>query len=96
MTGRTELIEASPVPRAFCTELARIERIGPCSMLVFAMEQAALYGSADAKERIIEARVIVPTETLPAIAAMIARACERGEVQQSLLAMFEPQEGKMH
>jgi len=87
------LIETVAIPRTFCTELARIETIGPCSMLVFAMEQSTFYGTE--KERTIEARIIIPTDALPAIAAMIAKAAGgRDDVQRSTLAAFAP--GRAH
>lgn len=89
----SSLIEPCPIARTFCTELARIEKIGPCSMLVFAMEQASSFGGE--KERTIEARVILPTDALPALAAMIAKAAgSRDDVQRSALAAFASHDGR--
>jgi hypothetical protein len=69
---RPTLFEFGTVPRQFCTELARIERMGPCVMLVWAVEQQqALEGSPGPTERLIESRLIIPADRLPAVVAMI-------------------------
>ena len=98
MTGiignASNLVEPCPVQRTFCTELARIETIGPCSMLIFVMEQAIYCGSEIGKERTIEARIVVPTDALPAITAMLARAFDRENVQRAALASFSPYDGR--
>ena len=69
-TATAPLIESCAIPDMFCGELARIETIGPCSRLVFAVRQQGYpEGSV---ERVVVARVVVPTEILPAMCAALS------------------------
>src|SRR5258708_38126417 len=62
-----ETYEAFATPDAFCEVLARIERIGSCRRLVFAVSDRC--GS----ERVhsVVAKLVIPAEMMPDLAQMI-------------------------
>jgi hypothetical protein len=63
------VIEISPIPDIVCCELAMVERIGPLTRLTFAMPQssaAPAYGDTRV-ERVVVAKLVVPSEALSAI-----------------------------
>ena len=43
LNERPPLIETVPISDIFASELGRIEKIGPCARLVFAVTQAGVY-----------------------------------------------------
>lgn len=61
------IVEDCVIPDIFCAELVRIDRIGPCCRLTFAVPQRKEeeHGS---EVRAIVARLIVPYEELQAMA----------------------------
>ena len=64
----TETSEPFCVPDAFCEALVRIERIGPCRRLVFAVTDHSAPGGL----RAVVAKLVVPAELMAEIAQMIA------------------------
>ena len=71
--SKPELYEPSCTAEIFCSELAIVERIGPCLRLIFAVEQTSVDGRGR-KERAVTARLIIPAEAVPAMLAEIASA----------------------
>ena len=65
----TNLTEPCPIPEVFACELARIERFGSMTRLIFATPQGSVFDSGT--ERVIVARLIVPTEQIPHIIAVL-------------------------
>ena len=73
------VVEPSPAPRAFVSDLAWVEPIGTGNaMLVFVTEQLTVMYSEDdgpgRPERVVELRLIVPRDALAAIGLKIAQA----------------------
>ena len=54
------LLEPVSISDTFCTELAYVERIGPCLRLVFAVEQSIV--DSNSAERLVMAKVVLPAE----------------------------------
>jgi hypothetical protein len=71
--SKPELYEPSCTAEIFCSELAIVERIGPCLRLIFAVEQTSVDGRGR-KERAVTARLIIPAEAVwpPAAASRCA------------------------
>ena len=65
-----ETYEPFSVPDAFCDALVRIERIGSCRRLVFAVSENNACPGGPA--RAVVAKLIVPAELMAEIAQMIA------------------------
>lgn len=63
-----ETIETVAIPDAFCTALVRVERIGPCRRLVFTVPDDS---APESPLRVITAKLIIPAEALPVIAAQL-------------------------
>jgi hypothetical protein len=61
-----DLYETYGVPDTFCEGLARMDQLGPCHRLTFAIRDCAGSG------RIIAAKLILPSDRLVDIAGMIA------------------------
>jgi hypothetical protein len=72
----SDLLEPCPVPEIFVYELAKIERMGPVSRLIFAVPQGTTFDTQQSVERFVVARLIVPTEAIPEIVAAL-----RGDAQ---------------
>jgi hypothetical protein len=70
----SDVIETVAIPDVFCLDLARTERLGPCTRLVFTIDEAG-FGEP---WRAVVAKIIVPTESLRAIASAIM-AAEMGQ-----------------
>ena len=64
------LIESCAVSDAFCTDLARIERVGPCVRLVFSVRQGAPHDDTLQTENIVIAKLVLPADALPRIASL--------------------------
>jgi hypothetical protein len=64
-----ETFEPFATPDAFCEALVRIERIGSCRRLVFAVND---HGDPGRPMRAIVAKLIVPAELMADLAQMIA------------------------
>jgi hypothetical protein len=64
-----ETYEPFCTPDAFCEALVRIERIGPCRRLVFAVNDHGAHGRP---ARAVVAKLVVPAELMAEIAQMIA------------------------
>jgi hypothetical protein len=71
----TDVIETVPIPDTFALDLSRTERAGPCTRLLFTVDETY---SPD-KTRIVVLKLVVPTEALRKIAAAIL-AAESGQV----------------
>jgi hypothetical protein len=56
------LSEPSPIPDTFASELVRVERIGPCARLIFAVLQVVECGGHSQVERAVVARIVLPAE----------------------------------
>jgi hypothetical protein len=77
----SNLCEPALIPDSFCTDLTRIERIGPCVRLTFTVPQGASFGSARTENHVI-AKLVLPADALPRIArALLADAAEIPELQ---------------
>jgi hypothetical protein len=63
-----ETSEPFPIQDTFATDLVRVERVGPCRRLVFAVLDC---GDPGAPQRVLIVKLIVPAEALPAIAAQL-------------------------
>ena len=63
-----ETIEPFAVPVTFCDALARVEHIGPCRQLVFSVLDQSEPGR---QVRHVAAKLIMPADVLPAIAALL-------------------------
>ncbi len=63
-----ETVETIALPDAFCTALARVERVGPCRRLVFTVPDDSAPGSP---LRVITAKLMLPAEALAEIAAQL-------------------------
>jgi hypothetical protein len=68
-----ETYEPFGVPDAFSDCLVRIERLGQCRRLVFAVSDEHAPG---APARAIVAKVIVPSELMAELAQMLAADCQ--------------------
>ena len=78
----TDLLESYSVPDAFCTDLARIERIGPCVRLIFSAPQSGPSGDTWRTENHVIAKLVLPADALPRIArALLADTAEMPELQ---------------
>jgi hypothetical protein len=64
----TETFEPFCVPDSFCEALVRIERIGSCRRLVFAVTDHSAPGGL----RAVVAKLVIPAELMAEIAQMIA------------------------
>ncbi|WMT78868.1 hypothetical protein [Bradyrhizobium sp. Ash2021] len=64
-----ETYEPYATADAFCTGLARIERLGSCRRLVFFVDDP---GAAGGAARAVVAKLVVPAETMADLAQMIA------------------------
>jgi hypothetical protein len=72
MSSNLPLIDPLAMVDTFCTELVRIETLGPCSRLIFAVRQTL---DEDSRvHRVVCARIIVPSDQLASIASQAA-AC---------------------
>ena len=61
LNERPPLIETVPISDIFASELGRIEKIGPCARLVFAVTQAGVYDDGSVgQERVVVARIVLP------------------------------------
>jgi hypothetical protein len=58
------LLEFYSVSDVFSTELSRIDALGPCSRLIFAVQQRDHDGRT---ERIVVAKIVLPTRALAAM-----------------------------
>jgi hypothetical protein len=58
------LSEPVPIQAIFCSELVKVERIGPCVRLVFAVEQTLYCGTKNESisERTIIAKLVIPAD----------------------------------
>src|SRR5688572_21007762 len=64
------LIEAVAVSDTFCTELAYVERVGPCLRLVFAVEQSII--DSNSAERIVMAKIVLPADATLLVLAQLS------------------------
>ena len=65
LNERPPLIETVPISDIFASELGRIEKIGPCARLVFAVTQAGVYDDGS----------VLPLAVLPSVLeALLGRA----------------------
>jgi hypothetical protein len=62
-----QLIDTGLIADTFTTRLARIDKLGPCSRLVFAVP-TSVPGEASANLDTVVAYIVVPTAALAAIA----------------------------
>jgi len=85
------LIETAIQPDQYVGELARIERIGPCARLIFAVDQGSLYHSEPRTERVVVAKIVIPLDRLHdmAVTALGFRVVPPEEVK-AFLAFNEP------
>src|SRR5262249_32983382 len=76
LNERPPLIETVPISDIFASELGRIEKIGPCARLVFAVTQAGGYDDGTVgQERVVVARIVLPLAVLPSVLeALLGRA----------------------
>jgi hypothetical protein len=76
LNERPPLIETVPISDIFASELGRIEKIGPCARLVFAVTQAGVYDDGSVgQERVVVARIVLPLAVLPSVLeALLGRA----------------------
>lgn len=63
-----ETIEPFALQDVFCTALVRIERIGPCRRLVFAVPDDI---APDCRQMTVTAKLMLPAEVLAEIAAQL-------------------------
>jgi hypothetical protein len=78
----TDVIEPIAVPDLFVDRLVRIEHIGPCRRLVFAVPHVDSYGPGD-RSLVVTARIVLPAEALPAIVeAPVADQVEAASTRQ--------------
>jgi hypothetical protein len=67
-----EVIEPVPIDDVFCTDLVRVERIGPCLRLSFATPQKGFgIGEDAASYKVIVARLVVPEGDTTTVARML-------------------------
>jgi hypothetical protein len=66
------LIEPVMTADIFCSELARIEKIGPCARLIFSVQQYGIYGENPAAERAVVARLVLPIQALTTLARQLS------------------------
>ena len=67
-----ELVEPFVVTDTFCTELAAVERLGPCVRLTFAAQKRCPLSGKP--ERQIVAQIVISAEALMSVTAKIAQA----------------------
>jgi hypothetical protein len=64
------LSEPVPIQDIFCSELVKVEKIGPCVRLVFAVEQT-LYCGVESMQSVVEltiiAKLVIPAELTQAL-----------------------------
>lgn len=65
------LTEPCVVSDTFCSELALVERIGPCLRLTFAVAQT-IHGCGGASERTVVAKVVIPAEAMASLLRQIS------------------------
>jgi hypothetical protein len=65
----TETFESYGVADTFCEALVRIERIGSCRRLVFAVSDAS---NSDRPARVVTAKLVIPAKLMVELAQMIA------------------------
>jgi hypothetical protein len=66
----TDILETVAIPDTFALDLSRTERAGPCTRLLFTVDETY---SPD-KTRVVVLKLVVPTESLRKIAAAILAA----------------------
>jgi hypothetical protein len=67
----TDVIETVAIPDTFALDLAKTEKAGPCTRLTFTVDAEAYSGGRD---RVVVCKLVVPTESLRAIASAIMAA----------------------
>ena len=65
-----ETIEPYAIPDAFCEAQVRVEHLGPCRRLVFAVTD---HSEPERPQRVVCAKLILPAEVCHAIAAALFR-----------------------
>jgi hypothetical protein len=55
----SDIIELAPVLDISCRDMPRMERLGPCTLLIFTVKDTSAYNEG---ERVVVAKLIVPTE----------------------------------
>jgi hypothetical protein len=71
----TEIIETAVIDDVFCMECAKVERLGPCLRLIFAVPHTETFGPG---YRIVVARLVIPEEEIAAVAAaLLARPAQK-------------------
>jgi hypothetical protein len=70
-----DIIEPAPILDIFAQDMPRMERLGPCTRLIFTVKYTSAYNEG---ERVVVAKLIIPTENLCAIASALL-AAETGQ-----------------
>jgi hypothetical protein len=71
----SDIIEPAPILDIFAQDMPRMERLGPCTRLIFTVKYNSAYNEG---ERVVVAKLIIPTENLRAIASALL-AAETGQ-----------------
>jgi hypothetical protein len=69
-----QIHESSSIPDTFCCHLAKMERLGTVTRLIFTVPETPNCPGSGGVEHIVVAKLIVPNEMIPAIVTVLAGA----------------------